>query len=42
VNEMMYALRASKPGDKMKAVVLRDGKRLELDVTLGKSQRPQR
>jgi Tol biopolymer transport system component len=42
VNEMMFALRASKPGDTMKAVVLRDGKRLELPVTLEKSTRRQR
>ncbi len=39
VHELMYALRASKPGETVKAVVLRDGKRLEMDVTFQKSTR---
>jgi S1-C subfamily serine protease len=41
VHELMFALRASKPGETVKAIVLRDGKRVELSVTFQKStQRP--
>jgi Tol biopolymer transport system component len=40
IYDFMYVLQRSKPGDTVKAVVDRDGKRLELTVTLGASQRP--
>ncbi|HZO15922.1 MAG TPA: M20/M25/M40 family metallo-hydrolase [Polyangiaceae bacterium] len=41
VHELMFALRASKPGETVKAAVIRDGKRIEADVTFQKStQRP--
>ncbi len=33
----MFALTASKPGDAMTATVLRDGRRVELAVTLGEA-----
>ena len=33
IEDFMYVLNASKPGETTKAVVLRDGKRLELEVT---------
>ena len=39
VHDLMYALRASKPGQTIKAQVLRDGKTRELDVTFQKSKR---
>jgi len=34
VRDLMYALMASKPGQPMGAVILRNGKRIELEVTL--------
>ena len=37
VRDLMFALRALKPGDQVIAVVLRDGKRVELPVTLQQS-----
>jgi S1-C subfamily serine protease len=39
VRDLMYALRASKPGEKVKATVIRDDKEVVLDVTFGKSSR---
>lgn len=42
VRDLMYALRASKPGEQVKAVVVREGKELALDVTFGKSTRHKR
>ncbi len=39
VEDLMYALNASKPGERARAVVLRDGKRVELDVTFQESSR---
>jgi Tol biopolymer transport system component len=40
IYDFMYVLQRSKPGDTVKAVVDRGGKRLELAVTFGASQRP--
>jgi Tol biopolymer transport system component len=40
VEELMYVLNASKPGETVTAVVLRDGKETKLDVTFQESQRP--
>jgi len=41
IEDFMYVLNASKPGETTKAVVLRGGKRVELDVTFQESaQRP--
>jgi Tol biopolymer transport system component len=40
IYDFMYVLQRSKPGDTVKAVVDRGGKRLELSVTFGASQRP--
>ena len=40
VEELMYVLNASKPGETVTAVVLRDGKEIKLDVTFQESQRP--
>ena len=40
VRELMFALNASKPGETVKAVVLREGKRVEATVTLEESKRP--
>ena len=37
VEDFMFALTASKPGDAMTAAVLRDGQRVELAVTLGEA-----
>jgi len=37
VEDFMFALTASKPGDSMTATVLRDGRRVELAVTLGEA-----
>jgi Tol biopolymer transport system component len=37
VEDFMFALTASKPGDAVTAIVLRDGKRTELAVTLGEA-----
>ncbi len=39
INDFMFLLRQAKPGDKAKAIVLRDGKRLELEVVFGESRR---
>lgn len=39
VEDFMFVLRNSKPGETTTAVVMRDGKRLELKVTFGKSTR---
>jgi Tol biopolymer transport system component/Zn-dependent M28 family amino/carboxypeptidase len=39
IYDFMYVLQRSKPGDTVKAVVDRGGKRLELTVTFGASQR---
>jgi len=40
IYDFMYVLQRSKPGDTVKAVVDRGGKRLEVAVTFGASQRP--
>lgn len=40
VHDLVYVLRQAKPGQTVKAVVLRDGERVELEVTFGESQRP--
>jgi Tol biopolymer transport system component len=40
IYDFMYVLQRSKPGDTVKAVVDRGGKRLALSVTFGASQRP--
>jgi hypothetical protein len=37
VEDLMFVLRASKPGDKARAVIEREGKRLEIDLTFGQS-----
>ncbi len=42
VHDLMYALRASKPGERVKATVVRDGQPVTLDVTFGKSTRKRR
>lgn len=39
INDFMFLLRQAKPGDKAKAIVLRDGKRLEFEVVFGESRR---
>jgi S1-C subfamily serine protease len=39
VEDLMYVLLATKPGTKLKAVVVRDGKELAVDVTLQESSR---
>jgi Tol biopolymer transport system component len=39
VEDLMYALNASKPGERARAVVVREGKRVELDVTFQESSR---
>jgi Tol biopolymer transport system component len=39
INDFMFLLRQAKPGDKAKAIVLRDGKRIELEVVFGESRR---
>jgi S1-C subfamily serine protease len=39
INDMMYVLRSVHPGDKATAVVMRDGKRVTLDVVFGESRR---
>jgi len=39
VRDLMYALNASKPGQTMKAVVIRGGQRVELQVVLEESRR---
>lgn len=39
VHDLMYALRASKPGETVAATVMRDGKAVTLNVTFGTSSR---
>jgi Tol biopolymer transport system component len=39
IEDLMYVLNASKPGERQKAVVVREGKRVELDVTFQESSR---
>jgi S1-C subfamily serine protease len=38
VEDLMYALNASKPGESVTAVVLRDGQELRLEVTFQESR----
>lgn len=40
VEDLMFVLNASKPGESVPAVVLRDGKEVKLEVTFQESQRP--
>lgn len=40
VEDLMYVLSESKPGDKVKATVVRDGKNVELDVQFQESKGP--
>jgi hypothetical protein len=40
VEDLMFVLNASKPGETVPAVVLRDGKEVKLEVTFQESQRP--
>ena len=40
VEDLMYVLNASKPGETVPAVVIRDGKEVKLEVTFQESQRP--
>jgi len=40
VEDLMFVLNSSKPGETVPAVVLRDGKEVKLDVTFQESQRP--
>ena len=40
VEDLMFVLNASKPGETVPAVVLRDGKEVKTDVTFQESQRP--
>jgi Tol biopolymer transport system component len=40
VEDLMYVLNASKPGETVTAVILRDGKELRLEVTFQDSKRP--
>ncbi|MFY9823822.1 MAG: PDZ domain-containing protein, partial [Thermoanaerobaculia bacterium] len=39
IHDFMYVLQSAKPGEKSKAVVVRDGKRLTVEVTFGTSRR---
>jgi len=39
VEDLMYVLNASRPGERVKATVLRDGRELKLDVTFQESRR---
>jgi Iap family predicted aminopeptidase len=39
VEDLMYVLNASRPGERVKAIVLREGRQLELDVTFQESRR---
>jgi S1-C subfamily serine protease len=39
VHDLMFVLQKSKPSERVKAVVQREGKRLEFDVTFGTSTR---
>jgi S1-C subfamily serine protease len=38
VEDLMFVLTASKPGDTVPAVVIRDGKEVKLEVTFQESQ----
>lgn len=40
VEDLMFVLNASKPGETVPAIVVRDGKEVKLDVTFQESQRP--
>ena len=40
VEDLMFVLNGSKPGETVPAVVLRDGKEVKLEVTFQESQRP--
>jgi S1-C subfamily serine protease len=40
VEDLMYVLNASKPGETVTAVVLREGKEVQLEVTFQESKRP--
>jgi Zn-dependent M28 family amino/carboxypeptidase len=40
VHDLVYVLRQAKPGETVNAVVLRDGERIEMEVTFGESSRP--
>jgi hypothetical protein len=40
VEDLMFVLNASKPGETVRAVVLRDGKEVPLEVTFQESKRP--
>jgi Tol biopolymer transport system component len=40
VEDLMYVLNASKPGERVTATALRDGKELKVDVTFQESKRP--
>jgi Tol biopolymer transport system component len=39
VHDLVYVLRQAKPGETVEAVVLRDGERIEMEVTFGESRR---
>ncbi len=39
INDFMFLLRQAKPGDKAKAIVLRNGKRIEVEIVFGESRR---
>jgi hypothetical protein len=41
VEDLMFVLNASKPGETVPAVVLRDGKEVKLEITFQEAQRPQ-
>jgi S1-C subfamily serine protease len=40
VEDLMFVLNSSKPGETVPAIVVRDGKEVKLDVTFQESQRP--
>jgi S1-C subfamily serine protease len=40
VEDLMYVLNTSKPGETVTAVVIRDGKELQLEVTFQETRRP--
>jgi S1-C subfamily serine protease len=39
IHDLMFVLRAAKPGEKATAVVERDGRRLSLEVVFGEGRR---
>jgi S1-C subfamily serine protease len=39
INDFMFVLRAAKPGEQAKAVVVRGGERIEVEVVFGESRR---